>query len=250
MDVLKTIDETTEANKQNKDAAESEPYRFGDMVFEVGEPGTYTSADKTDMARIEASIKEAGRQADMVIVSAHSHESKGTDLTQNADFQNEISHFCIDAGADAYFGHGPHVLRGVEIYKGAPILYSLGDFFYQCELIERAPSEFYEKFGNLGEKACTADGFDFRIESGGVLGELNPKCYESVIVTFGMKKDGITGMKFIPVSLHFGPNRVLKGCPVIADERKGQEILKDLQELSAAYGTEIRIEDNIGILKV
>ncbi|HSR92884.1 MAG TPA: CapA family protein [Gemmatimonadales bacterium] len=34
----------------------------------------------------------------------------------------------IDAGADAVVGHGPHVLRGVEFYKGKPIFYSLGNF--------------------------------------------------------------------------------------------------------------------------
>ena len=34
----------------------------------------------------------------------------------------------IDAGADAVVGHGPHVLRGMEFYRGRPIVYSLGNF--------------------------------------------------------------------------------------------------------------------------
>jgi hypothetical protein len=34
----------------------------------------------------------------------------------------------IDAGADAVIGHGPHVLRGIEFYRGRPIVYSLGNF--------------------------------------------------------------------------------------------------------------------------
>jgi hypothetical protein len=34
----------------------------------------------------------------------------------------------IDAGADAVAGHGPHVLRGIEFYRGRPIVYSLGNF--------------------------------------------------------------------------------------------------------------------------
>jgi hypothetical protein len=34
----------------------------------------------------------------------------------------------IDAGADAVVGHGPHVLRGVEFYRGRPVFYSLGNF--------------------------------------------------------------------------------------------------------------------------
>jgi hypothetical protein len=34
----------------------------------------------------------------------------------------------IDAGADGVIGHGPHVLRGIEFYRGKPIAYSLGNF--------------------------------------------------------------------------------------------------------------------------
>ena len=47
----------------------------------------------------------------------------------------------VDAGADLFVGHGPHVLRGVEIYKGKPIFYSLGDFIFQNETLLRLPSE-------------------------------------------------------------------------------------------------------------
>ncbi|MEL6546220.1 MAG: CapA family protein, partial [Myxococcota bacterium] len=40
----------------------------------------------------------------------------------------ELAHTLVDAGADLVFGHGPHVLRGMEIYKGRFIAYSLGNF--------------------------------------------------------------------------------------------------------------------------
>ena len=38
------------------------------------------------------------------------------------------AHAVVDAGADAVVGHGPHVLRGIELYRGRPIAYSLGNF--------------------------------------------------------------------------------------------------------------------------
>ena len=41
----------------------------------------------------------------------------------------------IDAGADVVVGHGPHVLRGIEIYKGKPIFYSLANFMFQNETL-------------------------------------------------------------------------------------------------------------------
>ncbi len=45
----------------------------------------------------------------------------------------------IDAGADVFVGHGPHVLRGIEIYKGKPIFYSLSNFIFQNETVLRMP---------------------------------------------------------------------------------------------------------------
>ena len=41
----------------------------------------------------------------------------------------------IDAGADAFLGTGVHVLRGIEIYKGRPIFYGLGEFFRQMDVV-------------------------------------------------------------------------------------------------------------------
>src|SRR5260221_3000759 len=53
------------------------------------------------------------------------------------DFLVELAHNAIDNGADAFVGHGPHIIRGIEIYKGKPIFYDLGEFFrewdWSCE---------------------------------------------------------------------------------------------------------------------
>jgi poly-gamma-glutamate synthesis protein (capsule biosynthesis protein) len=42
----------------------------------------------------------------------------------------EIAHNIIDSGASAIIGHHPHVVQGLEVYKGCPIFYSLGSFIY------------------------------------------------------------------------------------------------------------------------
>ena len=44
------------------------------------------------------------------------------------DYCVEISHAAIDAGADMILGHHTHILKGIEMYKGKPIFYSLGNF--------------------------------------------------------------------------------------------------------------------------
>jgi len=60
--------------------------------------------------------------ADLVLVTHNGHESDGSDRYKPAKFIETYARACIDAGADAFLGHGPHLLRGIEIYKGKPIL--------------------------------------------------------------------------------------------------------------------------------
>ncbi|MDQ7092639.1 CapA family protein [Desulfosporosinus sp. PR] len=247
LNCLKLIAGQTEINKRITNQAE-EIFKFGDQLFEIGEPGTYTKLDEMDEKRIRKSIKEAQRQADIVLVSCHSHEMKGSAKEQLADFQREFAHMCIDEGAHAYIGHGPHVLRGIEIYKERPIFHGLGDFFYQCELIEKAPTEFYEKFGNLSSDQCTADGYDYRIASGGILGETNPKFFESIIASFDVIDGNVQNIVIYPVSLGFNRHRSRKGSPGCASAEDGERILAEMRELSVEFGTRIRIENGVGIV--
>ena len=46
------------------------------------------------------------------------------------DYQIELAHLCVDLGAKAVLGAHPHRIQGIEVYKGAPIFYSLGNFVY------------------------------------------------------------------------------------------------------------------------
>jgi hypothetical protein len=83
-------------------------------------------------------VKQADAEADLVVIQMQGG-AEGSDKTHvPADhelFLGEdrgdliaFSHAVIDAGADAVFGHGPHVMRGMEFYKGRLIAYSLGNF--------------------------------------------------------------------------------------------------------------------------
>lgn len=76
--------------------------------------------------------------ADIIIVSFHggaegkqySHLPYGKEefLEEDRGSLRDFAHFCIDNGADIIYGHGPHVVRCVEVYKGKFIAYSLGNF--------------------------------------------------------------------------------------------------------------------------
>ena len=65
------------------------------------------------------SIRTAKQLSDFVIVTIHAHEP-GNWSEQPADFLPKLAHAAIDAGADQFIGHGPHQVRGVEIYNGKP----------------------------------------------------------------------------------------------------------------------------------
>ncbi len=83
-------------------------------------------------------VKELKRENDIVIVSFHGgaegkaaqHVTGEREMFLGEDRGNvmKFSHAVIDAGADLVLGHGPHVLRAVEVYKGKLIAYSLGNF--------------------------------------------------------------------------------------------------------------------------
>src|SRR5918994_3649651 len=119
-------------------------------------------------------IREARRQADWLVVSVHCHEFGGEtlltaesrgELEETADFIRDFAHQTIDAGADVFVGHGSHFPMGIEIYKGKPIFYSVGNFVFQNETVGFFPADAYERF-DLDLKATPSDFLDARTNGG------------------------------------------------------------------------------------
>lgn len=93
--------------------------------------------DEDYAKKIICSLREE-HKCDIVIVSFHGG-AEGLNayrVPRTLEVYNDIprgnvykfAHSCIDAGADLVYGHGPHVVRGLELYKGKIIAYSLGNF--------------------------------------------------------------------------------------------------------------------------
>lgn len=77
--------------------------------------------------RILQNIKEASKECDILTLIPH----WGVEYAQvPSDWQRELAHDMIDAGADIVVGHHSHVLQGIEFYKDKPILYSIGNFIF------------------------------------------------------------------------------------------------------------------------
>ena len=98
--------------------------------IEHDQPGTpcrvHTWAHEGDLAALLADIAALKQQADAAIVSLH----WGIHFVPAviADYQRQVAHAAIDAGADLIFGHHAHILKGVEVYRGVPVIYSAGNF--------------------------------------------------------------------------------------------------------------------------
>jgi len=103
-----------------------------------------------DADRFLAEIREADASADIVIVYAHWGEEYNKSFTS---VQTNLAHQFIDAGADIVLGAHPHILQGMEIYDGKPIIYSLGNFWFNMKSLDTA----------LLRVVFSGDGFDIFI---------------------------------------------------------------------------------------
>lgn len=256
---FKMIQEISKVSKINaqRDIERAEGYftpladgvaALGSLEFKLGDETKYvTHPHPEDMARVEKAIYEAQMMADYIIISVHSHEISGDKKENPSDFLFEFAHKCIDAGAHAVIGHGPHLLRPVEIYKGQPIFYSLGDFVIHNECIPYAPEEMF------AEKGMTSDStmreFFCNRSKNYTRGLMRDhRMLEAVIPYFEMEDGKLTSLELMPIELNFDKKVWQSGNPRFSDKHG---IIERLAEMSAPYGTEITIDERgFGIVKL
>ena len=100
-------------------------------------PGILLCIDDT---RFLEAIRTAAEHADYVIALPHWGTEHSTWLQ---DKQRDSARAYIDAGADAVIGAHPHILQGIEYYNGKPILYSLGNFWFDNYDIDTVVAELH-----------------------------------------------------------------------------------------------------------
>ena len=246
---LTKINATMERSVKNgyKNPPASGTLPFGTYKFVLDEKDWIESVPfPADMERVEKEIIEAKKQADIVLVSFHGHETDGEDTTVPSMFLETFSRRCVDAGADAVIGHGPHELRGIEIYHGAPIFYSLGNFLFETETVEKQP---YDAYINKKMPLDTKVGayMDARSKNGTAGYGVLPEIWLSVMAGWTMEDGHLTEIKLYPISLGMTEKRPQKGVPVLTGD---ENVLSYLAELSKPYGTEMEIKDGVGTIRL
>ena len=236
---------------------------FG-LWYKVGTPGTRSfEMNPGDLREILRSIRNGKYLSEFMIATCHCHQ--GPILAQQwlfedqiPDFLPQLAHATIDNGADMFVGHGPHVLRGIEIYKGKPIFYGLGEFYYQWQHFDSAllSGSWPQSEGGGGGRggrgggaggasAAESNVVDVRVSTG-----LRPINFESLVTETKYDKGQLVEIRLYPTSGGWDGPISLLGMPRTAPAAMAQKILARVQELSKPFGTTIAIENNVGVIRI
>lgn len=223
---------------------------FLNQTFELAQsPSVVTEPDRRDLKGLTDAIGDARRMADYVVVSIHAHEAAPGSREVPAQFLVEFAHAAIEAGADVFVGHGPHVLRGIEIYKGKVILYSLANFIFENETVTHLPADLYQQY-DLGPDALPADLYETRSDRDRRGFAADPLYWESAVARVTFRGGRPAEVRLTPITLGFGRSRWQRGRPEVADPETSAKILGRLQRLSQPFGTRITVRDGRGIITI
>jgi poly-gamma-glutamate synthesis protein (capsule biosynthesis protein) len=172
-----------------------------------------------------------------VVVSFHAHE-QGDTKEEPADFLRDFAHRMVEEGADIVVGHGPHLLRGIEIYEGKPIFYSLGNFLGQNELVYKLPADSYEEF-RVDPLETPSQVFRSRTQNDQKSFPADKRFWQTIMPVCSFEEGELADIELVPVSLGHGEISHRRGRPKMAGSEEASEIFTRFEKLSAQFGTEL-----------
>jgi poly-gamma-glutamate synthesis protein (capsule biosynthesis protein) len=223
--------------------------RFLGNTFREGpQARVLTQADERDQRAIVEQVGRARAEADVVLVTIHAHES-GANREQPADFLQPFARACIDAGAHAFLGHGPHVIRPLEMYRGFPIFYSLGNLYFQAETIWQIPQEIYD---NCELDALSPSGFFQKVmpRSFDAPGPDANAIWEAIVPSMRFRDGRLEALTLHAVDLFRTLPPTQRGTAGLASGAVAERILARQQKLSAPFATVMTLRNTVAEVKV
>lgn len=204
-------------------------FRLGGLAFRVA--GRHALARgprlrEDDCRGNLAAVEAAAADADVAVLSIHAH--------RQGPWLRRFAHAAIARGAHVVFVHGPHAVGGVELHRGRPIFYGLGDFVYQTHHIERLPSEYFERFGLEGEASQETVA---RVEAHVAA---KPEVWQGMAPRLELRRGRVVGIELLPVDLGWGEPPGTRGLPRRATGGLARQIIDRVARRSRRYGTRIR----------
>jgi len=187
------------------------------------QPGTppriVTIAYKDDLAAMEEDIRKLKARVDVVAVSFHWGLHFVRALIPMYEF--EIGHAAIDAGADIILGGHPHILKGIEVYKGKVIFHSLGNF--ALDMRSDPGDKSFDKLNSRMEQM-----YQFKADPEYPTYPMHPEAKATVIAKAVTEDGKIKKVSYIPCYIN------KKSEPEIKTHRDpgGQEVFSYIEKIS------------------
>jgi poly-gamma-glutamate capsule biosynthesis protein CapA/YwtB (metallophosphatase superfamily) len=207
----------------------------------AGAPGNTPNPE--DSQRILQGIRDARQHADLVIVYQHNHvfanHSFTTIFTEGMperlapnDWLKKWTHAEVDAGADIVVMHGAPLLHGVEIYKGRPIFYDLGNFIYNVPPVLTyidEPINWESVVAYVQFQGNKLQSISLRPIVLNNIGNGQPDVH-----------DGRTNNEFLDT----------RGLPALATGARASYILQRVADASKPFGTTVEMKGDTGEIKL
>jgi poly-gamma-glutamate capsule biosynthesis protein CapA/YwtB (metallophosphatase superfamily) len=213
-----------------------------------------TFAFEEDLERMYRVVREARRQADVVIFGLHD-QSHANGVTE---FIDVLAHGVIDEGADLYINHGGRS-RGIEFYKGKPIVFGMPGFDLQQQLTRRLPASMLMRLG-LPMTASPHELLDVRAagraaaaDAGGFLPPGGPTPEPRVLMQAAFHHGGaFKEIRLYPVGAPLIPSVYpRRGVPRLLEpgSEESDRALAHAVELSKPFGTQVEVRDGVGYVR-
>ncbi len=210
-----------------------------------------------DLARIVAGVRSAKPEARYLIASIHAHEPSSDEdppasWEAPAAFLRDLAHQLIDNGADGFVTTGIHHVAGIEIYRGKPIFYGLGNFFWSdiqlplsADLYEaNANRDYLERSFEHPERATDADlSLVMNANSFATAGaKVLNRTFQSVLTrtVYDDATQMVKEIRLYPIDLGYGEKLTRSGIPRRAGAAVADSVLDRIISLSGNAGVRIR----------
>ena len=198
--------------------------------------------NEEDAQRILQSIRAAGTRADLVIVYEHNHVfdkpfrtimlEELPERLRPPEWLKKWTHAEVDAGADIIVMHGAPLLHGVEIYRGRPIFYDLGNFIFQAppaDILLDEPIVWESAVAYVEFQGKTLKSIQIRPIAQNKIGDGQPDTH-----------DEHTNNLFLQT----------RGLPTPATGEQAHYILERLADLSRPFGTRVEVKGETAEIKL
>ncbi|MEX1262549.1 MAG: CapA family protein [Actinomycetota bacterium] len=218
--------------------------------FELGDAmGVRHEIDDEALSGNLRAIRQASQHADVVIAAAHSHQGDSRPEEPH-EFLRRWAHEAVDHGADVVAISGPHKLAPVELYRGRPIFFGLGNFVWS-EIEEPIQRYFYDESRSMLRERFDDVSAVTDADLTGVLNEDsfgNDGTFQAVLARVRLGPDGLEELRLHPVDLGRHEPVTRRGVPRTPAPEVAEEILEQLRAISEPLGTTVKLDGGTGLV--